>query len=190
MKRIVLAQGMALLLAASWTARAHAGDANIMQSLRFQYDTTSGVVMAMAEAIPESKYDFKPTPEVRTFREQFQHLTQENNNYVNLMLGQDTGDQARFFQPKTRAELMKALQESYDRGKKVLAGMTDEQAVEMVSIAPDAPAGIRGQKKTKWSIIVAVMIDNMDHYGNLVVYARLNGIVPPRTAARQQPAQK
>ena len=161
-----------------------------MVPLRSQYETTSALVLGMAESIPEDKYDFRPTPEVRTFREILQHLVSETNNYLNLMQGESTGDQARFAKLKTRAELLKALQDSYDRGKKLLAGMTDEQAAEVVSIAPNAPAGIRGQQKTKWSIIMAVLLDNMDHYGNLVVYARLNGLVPPRTAARQQPPQQ
>ena len=46
-------------------------------------------------------------------------------------------------------------------------------------------AGRGGQQQARWAPILANLIDNMDHYGNLVVYVRLNGMVPPRTAARQ-----
>ena len=185
MKRAVrcLLLGMAVTLG---TVQLRAADSNIVKALREQYDVTSALVMGMAEAIPEEKYGYKPTPEVRSFREQLQHLVQENNNYVSIMNGEDTGDQQRFFKIMGRAELLKALRDSYDRAKKAIADLTDEKAVEVVSVSPTAPSGIRGMQKPKWAIMMAVMLDNMDHYGNLVVYARLNGIVPPRTAARQQ----
>lgn len=45
----------------------------------------------------------------------------------------------------------------------------------------------RNNQVPRWQPILAVIVDKMDHYGNLVVYVRLNGMVPPRTAARQAP---
>ena len=44
--------------------------------------------------------------------------------------------------------------------------------------------GRGGQKVQRWSAILGAIQDNMNHYGNLVVYARLNGVVPPRSAGR------
>jgi uncharacterized damage-inducible protein DinB len=142
------------------------------------------------EAISEDKYDFKPTPEVRSFREQIQHVIAENTNYLNLMNLQPTGDQARFARNVNKIQLVSALKTSIDNINKALSTMDDAAAAQVIEIPADAPAGIRGTTRTKWSVIMAVMLDNMDHYGNLVVYARLNGITPPRTAARQQPAPK
>jgi len=72
---------------------------------------------------------------------------------------------------------VKALRESYDYGAKVWAGLTEEKALEMIE-------GRGGQKVQRWSAILGVIQDNMNHYGNLVVYARLNGVVPPRSAPR------
>ena len=46
--------------------------------------------------------------------------------------------------------------------------------------------GRGGQQQLRWAPILVNIIDNMNHYGNLVVYVRLKGMVPPRTAARQQ----
>jgi hypothetical protein len=43
---------------------------------------------------------------------------------------------------------------------------------------------VRGQKVQRWSAILGAIQDNMNHYGNLVVYVRLNGLVPPRSAGR------
>jgi uncharacterized damage-inducible protein DinB len=45
-------------------------------------------------------------------------------------------------------------------------------------------AGRGGQQVQRWSAILGVIQDNMNHYGNLVVYLRLNGIVPPQSASR------
>jgi uncharacterized damage-inducible protein DinB len=50
-------------------------------------------------------------------------------------------------------------------------------------------AGRGGQQQLRWAPILTQIVDNMDHYGNLVVYVRLNGMVPPRTAERQRQQQ-
>jgi uncharacterized damage-inducible protein DinB len=181
--------GVILALAAG-VGTLRAGDATIAEPMRSQYEITSSLIFNMVSAIPEEKYDFKPTPEVRSFREQMQHVIAENTNYLNLMKQAPTGDQKRFDDNKTKAQIVAALKESIDNIKKALATMTDETAVEVITIPADAPAGIRGTTRPRWTVIQAVLLDNMDHYGNLVVYARLNGITPPRTAARQQPPAK
>ena len=189
MKQFVL--GVLLLgwLMSLPSARMFAADCDIVGPLRVQYDITKDLVLGMANAIPEAKYDFKPTPEVRTFREQLVHLINENYNYAALASGEKLGDPKRFDNLKSRAEILKTLKESYEHGSKVLAEMTNETANDIISISPTAPTGLRGLKRARWSIMLAVMIDNMDHYGNLVVYSRLNNIVPPKTAARNAAQQ-
>jgi uncharacterized damage-inducible protein DinB len=88
--------------------------------------------------------------------------------------GENLGNPAQNL--KSRDELLKALRESYDYGAKVWAGLSEEKALEMVDV--------RGQKVQRWSAILGAIQDNMNHYGNLVVYIRLNGLVPPRSAGR------
>lgn len=190
MKRFVfgvLLLGVLLPLSA---VRMHAADCDIVGPLRVQYEITRNLVLAMADAIPESKYDYKPTAEVRTFREQLIHLINETYNYMGLAAGEPLEDPKRFDKLKSRSEILKTLKESYGHGTKVLAAMTNEQANEIVSISPQATIGLRGQQRARWAIVLAVLIDNMDHYGNLVVYSRLNGIVPPRTAERNAAQQE
>jgi uncharacterized damage-inducible protein DinB len=188
--RHYLLRGVLAILIIPAGSLLRAADATIAEPLRAQYEITSTLIFNMISAIPEDKYDFKPTPEVRSFREQMQHVIAENNNYLNLMNQAPTGDQKRFDNNKTKAQIIAALKESIDNIKKSLATMTDETAAQVITIPADAPAGIRGTTRPRWTAIQAVMLDNMDHYGNLVVYARLNGITPPRTAARQQPPAK
>ncbi len=184
MKRFVLGVLLSGVVVPFSAVRMHAAESDIVGPLRVQYEITRNLILGMADAIPEAKYDFKPTPEVRTFREQLIHLINENNNYIDLAGGETLGDPKRFDKLKGRAEILKTLKESYDHGTKVLAAMTNEQANDIISIPPQAPTGLRGLKRARWAIVLAVMIDNMDHYGNLVVYSRLNGIVPPKTAER------
>ena len=141
------------------------------------WDSTRTLVLDLAEVVPEDKYDFKPTPAVRTFREVLIHLIGENYTFFSRVSGDNLGSNARFDTLKSRAEIMKALRESYDYGGQVWAGLTEEKALEMV-------AGRGGQQVQRWAAILGVIQDNMNHYGNLVVYLRLNGIVPPRSAPR------
>ena len=141
------------------------------------WDSTRSLVLGLAEVVPEDKYDFKPTPAVRSFREVLIHLIAENYTFFSRVSGDNLGSNARFDSLKSRAEILKTLRESYDYGAGVWAGLTEEKALEMV-------AGRGGQQVQRWSAILGVIQDNMNHYGNLVVYLRLNGIVPPRSAAR------
>ena len=114
---------------------------------------------------------------MRTFREIAIHLIGENYTFFSRVSGDNPGSNARFNTLKSRDEIVKALRESYEYGDKVWAGLTEEKALEMVE-------GRGGQRVQRWSAILGVIQDNMNHYGNLVVYLRLNGIVPPRGAAR------
>jgi len=120
------------------------------------------------------KYDFKPTPDVRTFRDVVIHLVGENYLFFGRVAGESLGNPAQNL--KSRDELIKALGESYDYGAKVWAGLTEAKALEMIEV--------RDQKVQRWSAILGAIQDNMNHYGNLVVYVRLNGLVPPRSAGR------
>jgi len=141
------------------------------------WDSVRTLVLGIADSMPEDKYDFKPTPAVRSFREVLVHLIGENYTFFSRVSGESLGSNARFDSLKSRAEILKALRESYDYGAGVWAGLTEEKALEMV-------AGRGGQPTQRWAAILGVIQDNMNHYGNLVVYLRLNGIVPPRSAAR------
>jgi uncharacterized damage-inducible protein DinB len=105
------------------------------------------------------------------------HVIGEDYAFFSRVSGEKLGGNARFDSLKNRAEIMKALRESYDYGARVWEGPTEEKALEMV-------AGRGGQPTQRWAAILGVIQDNMNHYGNLVVYLRLNGIVPPRSASR------
>ena len=141
------------------------------------WESTRGLVLGIAEIIPEDKYDFKPTPAVRTTREVLVHLIGENYFFFTKVSGDPLPSADRLKELKTRDEILKELRASYDYGAKVWDTLTDAKAQELVE-------GRNNQKVQRWSFILGAVQDNMNHYGNLVVYVRMNGLVPPRSANR------
>jgi len=95
--------------------------------------------------------------------------------FFGRVAGENLGNPAQNL--KTRDELLTALHESYAYGVKVWGDLTEAKALEMVE-------GRGGQKVQRWSAVLLAIQDNMNHYGNLVVYLRLKDVVPPRSAGR------
>jgi len=151
----------------------------VVGPLRMQWETSKGWIVGLAEAIPEDKFDYRPTPEVRSLREQLIHIADENYMFMAAYTGSERKvDRKTLEALKTKAEILKALKESYENTSTILAGTTDQKALEMVNF--------RGRRVRRWFIVLFNFVDNMDHYGNLVVYARLNGVTPPRPPAGQR----
>jgi len=148
---------------------------DIVGPLRTQWGITRDLVVNLVQIMPEEKYDFKPTPAIRSFREVVGHLILENYTFMSMVTGDPAPDKAKFEVLKSRDELTKALSESYAFGERTLAALTDAKAVEKITM--------RGQSVVRWYPVLYNLQDSMNHYGNLVVYIRLNGLVPPRTAA-------
>jgi uncharacterized damage-inducible protein DinB len=177
-----------LLFGAVWLAAAQFSGAqtSVLAPLKTQWENTRNLVEGLVAQVPEDKYDFRPTPEVRSFREQFTHLIGENFRFMAQAAGETAPMEMSAIEKLTgRDDILQALKESYDYGANVWTGMTDHKAMEMI-------AGRGGQQQLRWAPILTNIVDNMDHYGNLVVYVRLIGLVPGRTAGQQQqqpPAQ-
>jgi uncharacterized damage-inducible protein DinB len=176
-RRSVLVAVLAVLGASPSAAQSSFPATSFLTPTKATWESTRTLLLGIVEAMPEDKYDFRPTPAVRPFREIAVHLIGENYLFFSRVSGENLGSNDRFNSLKSRDEIVKALRESYDYGAKVWAGLTEEKALEMIE-------GRGGQKVQRWSAILGAIQDNMNHYGNLVVYARLNGVVPPRSAAR------
>ena len=177
MTKRFLASSFILLMS---IATAQAAD-DIVGPLRTQWGLTRDLVVNLVQVMPEEKYDYKPTPEIRSFREIVTHLILENYNFMSMVAGSPAPDKAKFEALKSRDELIKALSESYAFGEHTLADLTDAKAVEKITM--------RGQSVVRWYPALYNIQDSMDHYGNLVIYVRLNGLVPPRTAAAASKAK-
>ena len=179
--------GLVLLVVAMAGVRAGAAECDALDAIRDQWKRTRALLMPISEAIPEEKYDYKPTPEVRSFREMLLHMATDTHTHMGFVVGMSREESEKLTEKyhglKTRAELLGALGEAFDYGDKILADLNDQNAMEMVT-------GHRDERMTRISAALDVFTDIVDHYGNLVVYLRLNGIVPPSTAARQAQRQQ
>ncbi len=167
-----------LLAVAAAGVRVSAADCGYAEAMKTHWARTRKMLTAIVGAMPEDKWDFKPVKEVRSFREMVQHLVEDGYSHIGYVKGMSREQSGKLTEKykglKTKAELLKALGESYDYGDKVLGELTDQNAMDMVS-------GMRSERMTRVEAALVAFEDQMDHYGNFVVYLRINGVVPPDT---------
>jgi uncharacterized damage-inducible protein DinB len=137
--------------------------------------------ISVAEAMPENKYSHIPTAGnfdgVRSFGEQVKHVACAQFAFFNEIEGKTPPEHCEKGGPSkaaTKAELLKYLRDSFEYGDKVLATITAQNAIDRVDGGYATP-------NTRLGVAVAAVWHITDHYGQLVVYLRLNGIVPPVT---------
>lgn len=132
-----------------------------------------------ADAMPEDKYNFAPTngefKGVRTFAEQVKHVAATNYLVFAAILGEKppVNDENGPGALKTKAEIMKYLRDSFAYGHKAIATVNEKNLVEEIK----SPFG-RGTA-TRLGLSTLVVGHSFDHYGQLVEYLRMNGIIPP-----------
>lgn len=154
-------------------------------------NTTLGIVehefVPAAEAMPDDKYDFAPTngefKGVRTFGEEVRHVATANYSFASIITGEkppvDLGKGENGPDTlKTKADILKFLNDSFANLHQALALVNDKNELDQM----DSPYGMKAAKLTWASFSVS---HPMDHYGQMVEYLRMNGIVPP--ASRPQP---
>jgi hypothetical protein len=147
------------------------------QALDEWISTAEKSVVEVAEAMPEEKYSFAPAngefTGVRTFAEQVKHLAANNYGMSARIKGKKpAADQLRESGPesvKTKAEIMAYLRGSFAALHKAVASMDDVTAGTVVKSDRHNPI---------WFAVDAVA-HSFNHYGQLVEYLRMNGIVPP-----------
>ena len=143
-------------------------------------------VVPAADAMPEDKYDFAPSngdfKGVRTFAQEVKHIATANYMFGSVVLAEkppmELGGENGPDSIKTKADIMKYLNESFAYLHKALAAVSDQNELEVVN----SPFGMKASRLTFASFSVA---HPLDHYGQMVEYLRMNGIVPP--ASRPEP---
>ena len=143
-------------------------------------------VTSMAEAMPDDKYSFAPTTGdfkgVRTFAQQVKHVAAVNYYFGSGVLGEkppaEAGGENGPDNVKTKAEIVKFLQDSFAYLHKALGSVTAQNQMDQI----DTPFGTKAPRLSLASFAIA---HPMDHYGQMVVYLRMNGIVPPASRPQQ-----
>ena len=160
--------------------------------LNMHYGIVEQEVVSAAEAMPEEKYSFAPTSGefkgVRTFAEEVKHIGFANHLFFGPLVG-ETIDAKSIEQNangpaelKTKAEIVQYLKDSFALGHRAISGITPENAVTPLA-KPVFPF-----LSTRLAIADIGAWHPMDHYGQMVEYLRMNGIIPP--ASRPRPPQQ
>jgi uncharacterized damage-inducible protein DinB len=139
-------------------------------------------VVSAAEAMPAEKYDFAPTAGkfdgVRTFGSQVQHLAESNYFFFSGFGLSGAPDDAKLKALKSKDELVQALKDSFAFAQKGIDTMTPQNAFTTVG------SGKMQLTRAGWATIC--LAHSMDHYGQMVEYLRMNGIVPPASQKQGQ----
>ncbi|HEV3223792.1 MAG TPA: DinB family protein [Puia sp.] len=155
-----------------------------------QFNKIESDIVTTAEAMPEDKFYF--TPEdlhiknsnfkgVRTFAGQIMHLATDNI----LIWSAITGDSVRNdiqdvngpISIRTKAAVLKYLKSSFEEGRKAISMLTDKNAMDMIEF--------RGRRLPKLDLAFYALTHANEHYGQMVVYLRMCGIIPPPTISER-----
>ena len=141
------------------------------------YTTIKNNLVKSAEKMPEENYSFKPTPEVRSFGQIVGHVADAQYLFCSAVLGEKNPAPGIEKSKTTKADLVKALNDGFAYCDKAYNGMTDAHAAEMVKFF--------GQERAKLIVLSFNNAHNNEHYGNLVTYLRIKGLVPPSSEQRR-----
>jgi hypothetical protein len=177
---LIRATLLILILATSTAAQKQVPEQpkTVSQVLEFWISDTERLIVPAAEAMPEAKYSFAPTngefQGVRTFAEQVKHLAAANYQLGAGALGEDppVGTQNESATPsvRTKAEIMEYLKGSFACLHRAAAAINKKNMNE--------PIAAKGGRTRMWLLIDAVA-HSSNHYGQMVEYLRMNGIIPP-----------
>ncbi len=135
---------------------------------------------AMAEDFPEDKYDFKPTPEQRSFAEQLLHAAGSCYYFTNPVMGlkPPAAEDPKRDQYKSKADIVAFVKKSFADGATALQSKGEKGLTTEVFYFPQ-------QKSRVLDIANGIIEHSGEHYGQLVVYYRLAGLVPPESRPKK-----
>ena len=134
---------------------------------------------AMAEDFPEDKYDFKPTPAQRSFAEQLLHAAGSCYYFTNSAMGQPlVVEDPKREQYKSKADIVAFVKKSFADGATAIQSKGDKGLMTEVVYYPQ-------QKARIIDIAYGIIEHSGEHYGQLVVYYRLAGLVPPESRPKK-----
>jgi uncharacterized damage-inducible protein DinB len=138
-------------------------------------------LVAMAEDFPEDKYDFKPVPAERSFAEQLLHAANANYFFTNPAMGMKppAEEDPKREQYKTKAAVVEFVKKSFADGASAIKQKGDKGMTELM-VDPFA------NQQTRVSDMAWGLLEHCgEHYGQLVVYYRVAGLVPPESRPKK-----
>jgi uncharacterized damage-inducible protein DinB len=170
---------IAFTVGTAGAAAAQGASDPLTAATRQSFQTVRGYVVKSAEKMPEADYAFKPAPEVRSFGALLGHIANANYMICARAAGEKSPAPGDIEKTKTtKAELVEALNGAFAYCDKVLGSMTDAKGLEMVDFF--------GGKQPRLAVLAFNTAHTYEHYGNLVTYMRIKGLVPPSS---ERPSQ-
>jgi uncharacterized damage-inducible protein DinB len=191
MKKSFLAAGLLWLMLGTVAATAQASDAADHTAPSYDMKAQSLLDMQMvqkkfidlANALPADKFNWRPSPDSRSFAEVFLHVAGERYQILGLMgAAAPAGFNPKTFEKSTtdKSQIVDELNKSSEFTQKAIGGMSNAEFAKLLpKLGPQANAG---------DVVYILVADAHEHLGQAVAYARENGIVPPWTVEAQKKA--
>ena len=143
------------------------------------YNYIKADLVKASEKMPEENYSFKPTPEVRSFGQIVGHVADAQYLFCSTVLADGAKPPGIEKSKTSKADLVKALKDAFAYCDKAYDGMTDARAAEIVKFF--------GQRDlAKLTVLSINNAHNDEHYGNIVTYMRIKGLVPPSSEPQKE----
>lgn len=164
--------GTLLLALALGTPQMQQAGSPLVASIRSGYELVKGHLLKAADQVPEEHFAFKATPDVRSLGELFGHIADANFGICGMAGGEKPTMSGIEKSKKTKAELKEALAASFKFCDAAFDGMTETRAAETVKFPLPGT-------HTRLGVLAFNAQHDWEHYGNVVTYMRLKGLVPP-----------
>jgi uncharacterized damage-inducible protein DinB len=168
MKRAWLA--LVVLAGASPAAAQSTAPAETVAGVKWIYDSVKGYLTRSAEQMPEEDYAFRPTAEVRTFAQLLGHIINSHYTYCSTVLGEANPNGRNAEEITAKAEMVTALRDSFAYCDRAYA-IPEAKALETIRLY--------GAERPRFAALAFNASHDFEHYGNIVTYMRLKGMVPP-----------
>lgn len=150
--------------------------------LQGQYATVKRNLTGSADKMPAEHFGFKPAPEVMTYSELLGHLMNTQYGYCHAVKGGPNPAAGKDFMTTTdKAAMIQIVKDSFAYCDDAYAGLTEANALQMITVgvAPNQRQIARVNQLTQ------LVVHGNEHYGNLITYMRIKGIVPPSSTPTQ-----
>jgi uncharacterized damage-inducible protein DinB len=172
--RLVLAAA-ALVILSPMTTSAQGQDATIA-SVKATWEAVKGYITRAAAMVPEDKYKYQPTKDVRTMGQLFGHIANASALICNTASGMKPSGGGDAEKLATKAEIQKALADAFATCDHAFMMITTANANETVTLF--------GQTHSRIGAMAFNSAHDFEHYGNIVTYMRINGMVPPSSGGK------
>jgi uncharacterized damage-inducible protein DinB len=177
MRQIVSTVAVLVVCVYAMSAQGPAAQNPIAAGQKMLHSMIKANIIRSAEKMPEENYAFKPTPEVRSFGQVVGHVADSQYLFCSAASGKPNPAPGIEKSRTTKADLVQAVKDAFAYCDAVYDGLTDAQASALVKFF--------GGEQAKVTVLAFNTAHNNEHYGNIVTYLRMKGVVPPSSEPRK-----